>query len=327
MDDEVAQSGKGSTPITEPSKSSVSDVKERLAYLRRTGIRSPVEVIALWNSKLSSTALSPRAVDTWDIYEQVCQAAFEIGDSSLAQDLLGKIRQKFPQSMRAKLLVGQSKEFEGKLNEAAQVYKDILKEDKNHQIAQKRLVSLALARHEYPEAISGLNKYLETWITDVEAWQKLADLYMERGAYEEASHAYEDLILLRPFNYHNYIGLGEALYALALQQSAPGSSGASVSTQVETLLKARKYLAQACKMNGASVRCWFALHRCCGLLLSKSEYAKQDVDPSTTESLAELAQEQILNTYTSEKGSSAGITEAVGAYLTEALRDDTTAVH
>lgn len=49
-------------------------------------------------------------------------------------------------------------------------------------------------------AIQSLNKYLDTYYNDAEAWQELASLYLSQNLYSQAAFALEELILLAPSN-------------------------------------------------------------------------------------------------------------------------------
>jgi ER membrane protein complex subunit 2 len=49
-------------------------------------------------------------------------------------------------------------------------------------------------------AIQSLNKYLDTYYSDAEAWQELASLYLSQNLYSQAAFALEELILLAPSN-------------------------------------------------------------------------------------------------------------------------------
>ena len=50
----------------------------------------------------------------------------------------------------------------------------------------KRQVAVLRATNKLDEAVVALNKYLETYMTDAEAWSELAELHLARQAYGSA---------------------------------------------------------------------------------------------------------------------------------------------
>jgi len=48
------------------------------------------------------------------------------------------------------------------------------------------------------EAITALNKLLDSSPTDAEAWAELADLYASQGMYQQAIFALEEVLLIAP---------------------------------------------------------------------------------------------------------------------------------
>jgi len=49
------------------------------------------------------------------------------------------------------------------------------------------------------EAITALNKFLDSSPTDAEAWAELSDLYLSEGMYQQAMFALEEVLLITPF--------------------------------------------------------------------------------------------------------------------------------
>ena len=50
----------------------------------------------------------------------------------------------------------------------------------------KRQVAVLRATNKLDEAVVALNKYLDTYMTDAEAWSELAELHLARQAYGSA---------------------------------------------------------------------------------------------------------------------------------------------
>lgn len=49
-----------------------------------------------------------------------------------------------------------------------------------------------------PEAVTALNKFLDSSPTDAEAWAELADIYVTQGLYQQAIFALEEVLLIAP---------------------------------------------------------------------------------------------------------------------------------
>lgn len=49
-----------------------------------------------------------------------------------------------------------------------------------------------------PDAITALNKFLDSSPTDAEAWAELADLHVSQGMFQQAIYALEEVLLIAP---------------------------------------------------------------------------------------------------------------------------------
>ena len=49
-----------------------------------------------------------------------------------------------------------------------------------------------------PEAVTALNKFLESSPTDAEAWAELADIYVSQGMFQQSIFALEEVLLIAP---------------------------------------------------------------------------------------------------------------------------------
>jgi len=63
----------------------------------------------------------------------------------------------------------------------------------------KRRIALFKTLNKPTEAITALNKFLDTSPTDAEAWAELADLYVSQGMYQQGMFALEEVLLVTPF--------------------------------------------------------------------------------------------------------------------------------
>ncbi|XP_028105290.1 ER membrane protein complex subunit 2-like [Camellia sinensis] len=74
----------------------------------------------------------------------------------------------------------------------------------DHQVIQKRMATTEKAEGNLSGAIEWLNKYLEIFMADHDAWRELAEIYVSPQMYKQAAFCYEELILSQPTNplYH-----------------------------------------------------------------------------------------------------------------------------
>lgn len=66
-----------------------------------------------------------------------------------------------------------------------------------------------------PEAVTALNKFLDSSPTDGEAWAELADIYVTQGLYQQAIFALEEVLLIAPNAWNvgtNFVPLLKALH-------------------------------------------------------------------------------------------------------------------
>ncbi|KAF9184018.1 ER membrane complex subunit 2 [Haplosporangium sp. Z 767] len=194
-----------------------------LQDLRASAERKPDVVVRLGKSLIQSGAVMKLDADAWLVYEQVAIAALDVGDDELAQRCIQALEKKFPGSARVQRLHGMQLEADGKLTEAAKIYKAILSEDETNVLAAKRQVVLLRAMGLPSDAIGALVKYLDINYTDFEGWLQLAELYLEELMYAQAAFCMEEVLMLQPQNHIFHLKYAEILYTqdniqLALKQ-------------------------------------------------------------------------------------------------------------
>jgi tetratricopeptide (TPR) repeat protein len=187
-------------------------INEFLTFVRDQQVRES-ELVAKYGKKIIKHK-STLGDDIWDTYEQVLIAALAHGDDVTAEECFAALYRKFPTSVRVQRLSAMRLEAKGSYGKAEDTYKDILEKDPTDQISLKRLIAIEKANDKPERAITLLNKYLNVYMADVEAWQELADLYCNMQLYENAAYCYEELILASPNNYHIYVRYAELLYTM-----------------------------------------------------------------------------------------------------------------
>ena len=68
-----------------------------------------------------------------------------------------------------------------------------------YQPVTKRRIALLKSLKKSTEAITALNKFLESSPTDAEAWAELSELYVTQAMYPQAIFALEEVLLVTPF--------------------------------------------------------------------------------------------------------------------------------
>ena len=79
---------------------------------------------------------------------------------------------------------------------------------------RKRLVALHKSRGSPEGALVELVEYLDVWMTDVQAWLELSNLYLASEQHKHAAHCLEECILLEPYNYAHHCLYAEVQYTI-----------------------------------------------------------------------------------------------------------------
>lgn len=252
----------------------------KLARDSRVSCSDVVTKYGLLLLKHHSAALSQD--ELWLIHEQVAMAALDCNATSAAAALVKNVVAKFPDSTRAAKLKAMYYEATGQLDAAEAAYADVLKEEPHNETMLKRLVALARTRGNLTAAISSLSKYLDTYMNDKDAWELLAELYLESCMYKQAAFCYEELLLLLPGHVNYHVRYADVLFTLG----GPSSVKA-----------ARAYYAKAVQLsNGLSLRALYGLCACAAELGDKdakgSSPAAAELGIAAADALQRVYQEQ-----------------------------------
>lgn len=228
--------------------------------------------------------------ELWLVREQVAMAALDVGDMGLATGCVKAISRQFPDSMRAHRLQGMYFEAMHNWERAGEVYSKMLERDPSNEMALKRQVALAKAKGSTPAAIEALVAFLEVYCNDIEAWEELADLYLQGCMYRLAAHCYEELLMLNPASFAYPLRYADTLVTLG---------GA------KNLKTARSYYSMAIQLSGGG--CLPALYGLCGATAKlealkgtgsgKRAAAAEEVGETDPHDLAKLAAQTIIQHY------------------------------
>lgn len=221
--------------------------------MREHGLRDSQRVVDIWETLLFRDATLCN--EKWIIMEQVFIAALDVGDDHLARDCLGQLRTHFKKSSRINRLFGMYLEATGRFEDAQSVYEQLLMDDPTNTFVCKRKIAILKAQRRTVDAIDGLRNYLKTFMSDFEAWNELADLYLAEGDFKHAAFCLEEILLSSPHNH---------LYCQRYAEVKYTEGG------VENLEIARAYYSQACQLSPRSLRSLYGLLLTCSALNQQS---------------------------------------------------------
>ncbi|XP_032815121.1 ER membrane protein complex subunit 2 [Petromyzon marinus] len=220
------------------------EMRDKLRKWREENCRNSEQILEVGEELINEHA-SRLGDDIWIVYEQVCIAALDCSRLDLAVHCLRQLRRQFPGSHRVRRLEGMKYEFQEKYDEANKLYDEIIQEDDANTAARKRKIAILKAQGKVAEAVKELNEYLKLFVADQEAWQELADLYVSELEYSKAAFCLEELILFNPHNHLFCQKYAEVKYTQG---------------GLDNMEVARKYFAQALKLNNINMRALFGLY-------------------------------------------------------------------
>ncbi|KQJ93080.1 ER membrane protein complex subunit 2-A [Brachypodium distachyon] len=246
---------------------------EYLSLARRLRARRPAPVLRLGLSLLNdASARSRLASEQWTLYEQVAVAAMDCQRVDVAKDCIGVLSKQFPGSTRVGRLEALLFEAKGDWAEAERAYALILENNPFDQIAHKRKIAIAKAQGDMSVAVDYLNKYLELFMADHDAWRELAEIYVSLQMYKQAAFCYEELILAQPTIPLYHLAYAEVLYTLG---------------GLENLQTAKKYYASTIQLTGGkNTRALFGVCLCSAAISQLTKGRNKEEDSSELQSLA-----------------------------------------
>ncbi|KAJ4955390.1 hypothetical protein NE237_012173 [Protea cynaroides] len=253
---------------------------EYLCLVRKLKVRRSEKVLKHGLSILNDPKKrSKLGGDEWTLYEQVAIAAMDCQCLDTAEDCVKALKKKFPESTRVGRLEGLFLEAKESWADAETVYSSLLEDNPLDQVVHKRRVAMAKAQGNISVAIEWLNKYLEIFMADHDAWRELAELYVSLQMYKQAAFCYEELILCQSTVPLYHLAYADVLYTLG---------------GLENLQTAKKYYASTIDLTGGkNTRALFGICLCSVAIaqLAKGRN-KEDKEGSELSSLAAMALEK-----------------------------------
>ncbi|KAL8028790.1 hypothetical protein ABFX02_14G183600 [Erythranthe guttata] len=264
---------------------------EYLCLVRKLKLRRSDKVLkygfSILNDSKKRSALGP---EEWTLYEQVAIASMDCQRLDLAKEYIKNLQKKFPGSKRVGRLEAMLLEAKGAWSEAEKAYSSLLEENQFDQVIHKRRVAMAKAQGNISGAIEWLNKYLETFMADHDAWRELAEIYVSLQMYKQAAFCYEELILSQPTIPLYHLAYADVLYTLG---------------GLENLHAAKKYYAATIDLTGGkNTRALFGVCLCASAIgqLTKGRN-KEDKDSSELPSLSAVALDKVYKKQSPTKNS------------------------
>ncbi|KAF5822247.1 putative ER membrane protein complex subunit 2 [Helianthus annuus] len=209
---------------------------EYLSLVRKLKLRRSDKVLkhglTILNDPKKRSALGP---EEWSLYEQVAIAALDCQCLDVAKDCIKVLQKKFPDSKRVGRLEAMLLEAKGSWAEAEKAYSSLLEDNPLDQVINMRRVAMSKARGDILGAIDWLNKYLEIFMADHDAWRELAEIYVSLQMYKQAAFCYEELILSQPMIPQHHLAYADVLYTIG---------------GLENLQTAKKYYASTIELTG-----------------------------------------------------------------------------
>jgi tetratricopeptide (TPR) repeat protein len=275
--DRCENSGKCGAPAKE--------VRELLRLVRDGKVRLSEVVSKHGLALLNKHKSAMKQDELWLVHEQVATACLDTGDIDSAKELILKLDKRFPKSLRVAVLKGQLFECVEDYEKAEEIYSQILEENEAHQGAMKRRCCVAKAQGEEKKAIGLLKKYLDVFVTDAEAWEELASLYVTNQMTKQASFCYEELILIQPQNPSYHLKYADLLFGL------------SSSSNQQLAHQAIGYYSVVLDLtNGCSVHAMYGILACADSIKSQGRGQQQKLSEKEAK-LVEKVSEKLLFLY------------------------------
>jgi len=231
---------------------SVEDARELLRTWREDVTRRSEDVVAIWEEILCD-AQGDLSDERWMILEQVAVAAMDVYRRDIVTDCVKELKSHFDRdSFRLRRLEAMRAEMLENWDLAIEILDQILEEDDSNSQARKRKIAIYRARGDNVKAIQALNKYLEDFMCDGEAWMELCEIYILEQEYTKAAFCCEELILQNPHNHLYYQKYADIKYTQG---------------GFENMELAKTYYCHTIKINPHNIRALY------GLLLTSTQLA------------------------------------------------------
>ncbi|PKA50125.1 hypothetical protein AXF42_Ash019644 [Apostasia shenzhenica] len=256
---------------------------EYLCLVQKLGARRSEKVLKHGLSILNDPrARSRLGVEEWTLYEQVAIAALDCQQIDVAKECIAALSMKFPGSIRVGKLEGMLLEAKEAWADAEKAYARLLEDSPLDQVILKRKVAMAKAQGNPAAAVEYLNKYLEIFMADHDAWRELAEIYVNLQMYKQAAYCYEELILCQPIVPLYHLAYADVLYTMG---------------GLENIQTAKKYYASTVNLTGGkNTRALYGLCLC-GVVIGQLTKGRNKDEKAESPDMSSLAAKALLKDY------------------------------
>lgn len=124
----------------------------------------------------------------------------------------------------------------------------------------KRRIALTKGNKDPQGYIKQLIAYTKLAPADVETWSELAEVYFSIGHYDKSIFAYEEAILIQPYNYVVHARIGQLYHLLYLQTLKEKLTKDNKLLNVNNLINSFKYFSRSVELVSNYVEGWSGLY-------------------------------------------------------------------
>lgn len=151
---------------------------------------------------------------TFEDFEEVLKKGVLQNKLDISRKCLDYLSRKFPKSLKVLKLESLISECSNDIDYTTKLFNDIFSQSEGDQYVLRRKVALYKSTNNISKAIQELNEYLKIYMSDMEAFQELLDLYLQIHEYKKAIFCAEELILSNPQNYLFHLQIAEIYYTI-----------------------------------------------------------------------------------------------------------------
>jgi len=247
------------------------------------------DLVLLYGANLLSKHASTLGNERWAIIEQVLLSAIEYRQKPWILYCVDTLKKMFPKSNRVKRLLGIVREAMGEWDEALELYGDILEEFPEDLVTRKRVIAVYKSQGDFAKCADMLNKHLEEFAMDTEAWHELGRLYINESQFSRAMFCFEEMLLHDPTKAYTALTYAELLATVGEYEMS------------------RKYYCFVVSLDAKNVRALWGLLMVCD--------ASQQTGKSTRRQLSDVVSSVEMSTVTGSTNVNTSLMERAVATL------------
>ncbi|XP_077290038.1 ER membrane protein complex subunit 2-like [Arctopsyche grandis] len=230
----------------------LTEIQTLLRGWRENNYRRSEDIVEIWELHIKNNT-NKLGKEKHVVLEQMIFASLDCHMFDIAEECIGILSAQFPGSLRVHRYQAMKLEAMEKYDEALEFLDSLIKRDETNAAPRKRRVAIFKARGRILEAIKELTEYLKKFMSDVEAWQELCDLYLSQADYSKAVFCAEELLLHQPHSHLFHQRVADIRYTMG---------------GIENMELSKTYYWQAIQLNPKNMRALLGLYLVCNNLAS-----------------------------------------------------------